>query len=558
MNEEAIDIEILNDFIAEVSEQLSSSEPILVELEHNPNDRSGIDTLFRTLHSIKGSSGFFNLKAIRLVTHSLENVLDAIRAGRLGISPDVVSLLLKGTDLTKLAISTIDPQNPARELTPEEEAILKETEALLSQATATRQPITTAATSPSGTTPHIEATGPKSLRISEAKLDEFMKHAGELIMVSEALSHLYRTLSQESLHSAVSVELKNVLIQFNSLSRSLQDSLMEVRKVSVNTLLGKTARIVRDTCIQTGKAAQLSISGEDLLVDKSILEILEDPLVHLVRNSIDHGLESPEERQALGKSPEGQVQIEATVSASHFTLTIRDDGQGMDAERIRKAAVQKGILSEVEANALPDSEALRLVFQPGFSTAQNVSEISGRGVGLDVALSNVTRMNGSVDIKTELGKGTEFSVRIPVAVGVSVISGLVVVVKNTHFIIPIERIQEVAHLQANEKHELDPENPFIQLRDQTLPILDLRAFLDGGSFSNLQEHQPAVVVRAQNHAACILVEQLHGIQRVVVKSLQESFEDLSSLSGAAIMGDGSVGLVLNIPTLIQTRKDRCA
>ena len=395
---------------------------------------------------------------------------------------------------------------------------------------------------------HHEASG-KTLRVAEEKVDNFMGFVGELIITGEVFAYIQKKLEQYPEVRKVAQEFKNANLSFNELSTNLQKSLMEVRRVPLKSVLQKLHRIIRDTAAALGKKIDLEIVGEEVQIDKSLLEGLESPLVHMVRNSADHGVESPEERKAAGKPETGLVRITARATEEQFTLTIEDDGKGLDVEAIKTKAAARGLMTEEAARNMPDKEAFRLIFNAGLSTAKVVTDVSGRGVGMDVVLSNITKMNGNIAVDSALGKGSVFTIVLPMTVTLTVIDGLVARIGDQFYIIPISDVRESVKPAENQVHAIKGSQEVLNVRGVLHPIVRLNRVLGIYSERSVEKATDATAVLVQGKrgvTAAFLVDELIGQQSVVVKDLGKEFANINCLQGGSILGDGRVGLVLSV------------
>ncbi|MCP5464143.1 MAG: chemotaxis protein CheA [Deltaproteobacteria bacterium] len=392
----------------------------------------------------------------------------------------------------------------------------------------------------------------KMMRVDESTVDGFMKYVGELIIASEVFNYIQKKLENETIDPQLSKEFKNANLSFNELSNDLQRSLMDIRRVPVKNLLSKAPRLVRDLSLSLSKEAKLETDGEEVKIDKSLVETLEDPLIHILRNSIDHGLETPEERTANGKDPCGTIRVEGFCDKKYFNLLIKDDGRGIDPEKIKKVAVKKGVISELEAAELSDQEAVNLIFAPGFSSAEEITQVSGRGVGMDVVLTNIKRSNGSVEVTSEIGKGTEILIRLPLTVTLIVINGLVVKTGDEFFIIPIESVKEVTQPTHEMLSTISGNNEVVRFREEVYPLIRVGELMKSRGFKANQElsEQTLVLIEKEDRKASLIVDELVGLQQVVLKNIGDEFKRVRFIQGGAILGDGRIGLVLDAKHLI--------
>ncbi|MDR1298515.1 MAG: chemotaxis protein CheA [Deltaproteobacteria bacterium] len=384
----------------------------------------------------------------------------------------------------------------------------------------------------------------KTMRISEEKVDGFMSYVGELIVTAETFNYLQKTIEQEKVNPNTIRAFKNANQAFRELSDELQESLMEIRRVPIKGILQKVNMMARELSHQLGKQVRVQLDGQDVQLDKSIAESLEAPLVHVVRNSMDHGFEPPEDRAAAGKPAEGLLRVSASADKEFFYLVVEDDGQGIDPEKMREVAVAKGMMGEAQAAALTDKEAIGLIFGAGFSTAREITDVSGRGVGMDVVRTNITSLNGSINVDSKVGHGTLITLKIPLSVTLQVIKALHVRVGQANFIISLEEILESLRPTPDELSTVEGRGLILNRRGQITPLIKLYELFD------LQPEHPdpseglLVMVETTAGRYALLVDEVMGQQQVVVKELGEQFKRLNFLAGSALLGDGGLGLVL--------------
>lgn len=375
----------------------------------------------------------------------------------------------------------------------------------------------------------------ENLRVPAERLDELMDRVGELVIAQSRLSQLA--------NSSADIQLRSVSEDVERLSGELRDTMMVLRMVPVTQLFSRFRRLVHDLARETGKMIELEFEGESTEVDKTVMERLADPLVHLVRNSIDHGLERPDEREAAGKDRSGRVLLSARQSGGEVIITIRDDGRGIDRDRVRAKAEASGLIQP--GQQLMDQELLQLIFQPGFSTAAQVTNLSGRGVGMDVVKKTVEALRGVIDIRSEPGKGSEVSLRIPLTL--AIIDGLLVRVGTGCYVIPLSAVEECLELSLEEDLRSRGRS-FISLRDSLVPFLRLRDLFRTGTSPD--PYQKVVVISTGDERVGLVVDQIIGDHQTVIKSMSKLHHDVVTFSGATILGDGSVALILDVAHLV--------
>lgn len=375
----------------------------------------------------------------------------------------------------------------------------------------------------------------ESVRVPAERLDELMDRVGELVIAQSRLSQLAS--------ASTDLHLRSVSEEIERLSGELRDTMMVLRMVPVATLFGRFRRLVHDLARETGKAIELVTEGESTEVDKTVIERLADPLVHLVRNSIDHGLELPADREAAGKPRTGQIRLSARQAGGEVIINITDDGRGIDRERVRARAVASGLLEADQQ--VSDHELLQFIFHPGFSTAQKVTNLSGRGVGMDVVKRTIESLRGTIDLTSTPGKGSEISLRIPLTV--AIIDGLLVRVGDGRYVIPLAAVEECLELSLEDDLRSRGRS-FISLRDKLVPFLRLRELFRTGTKPD--PHQKIVVISTGSERVGLVVDQIIGDHQTVIKSMSKLHAAVNTFSGATILGDGTVALILDVGHLV--------
>lgn len=380
-----------------------------------------------------------------------------------------------------------------------------------------------------------------SVRVDTKRLDEIMNLVGELVLVRNRLLTL-RTAQGES------EDLSNAVANLDHVTTDLQNSVMKTRMQPVKKVFGRFPRVVRDLARKLGKEIDLELRGEETDLDKNLVEALADPLVHLVRNSVDHGVEMPDDRIASGKTRNGTVILAAEQEGDHILLSITDDGKGMDPDMLRRKAVEKGMMDELTANQLDDRAAFQLILAAGFSTASEVSDISGRGVGMDVVKNMITKLNGSIDIHSVPGEGTRMSIRVPLTL--AILPTLMVSFAEDNYAIPLTSVQEIFDYDSGKTNKIDGQM-MVRLRDQSVPLYFLSDWLAPDHSKKNFENDKVVIVSIGNQRAGFVVEQVNGQEEVVIKPLGVMLKKVSGYAGATITGNGSIALILDLPGVLQ-------
>lgn len=380
-------------------------------------------------------------------------------------------------------------------------------------------------------------TSVQSIRVPIQRLDYLMNLVGELVISRSRLSSLADKYGLEELREAVA--------GVERLVTDLQDEIMEMRMVEVAYIFDRFPRMVRDLAKKEGKKVEFIIEGREIKLDRTVLDEIGVPLVHLLRNAVDHGIETPEERKAMGKEETGTIKLIAKREKKHVEITVSDDGKGIDPDKIREIALRKGIKTQGELDKLSDREVLMLIFTPGISSAEKVTDVSGRGVGMDVVKNKIVALGGTVEVESEKNKGTRITLRLPITL--AIIQALLVGLNGETYIIPLSNVKETIRVREDEfKTVLGRE--VIQLREQVIPIYRLSLLFN--SHSPRQNEYHAVIVEHNNRAYGVVVDRLLGQEEIVIKSLDSSLRDSRGLGGATILGDGRVALIVDIPTLI--------
>jgi len=385
-----------------------------------------------------------------------------------------------------------------------------------------------------------------SVRVDTARLDDIMNMVGELVLVRNRLATLKSKLADE--------EVANAVANLDVVTADLQNSVMKTRMQPIKKVFGRFPRVVRDLARSMNKEINLEMVGEDTDLDKNLVEALSDPMVHLVRNAVDHGIEKPDEREKVGKPRQGTVRLSAAQEGDHILLSISDDGKGMDAEVLRRKAVEKGMMDQEAAARLDERDCYNLIFQPGFSTKTEISDVSGRGVGMDVVKTRITQMNGSVDIDSELGRGSIITIKLPLTL--AILPTLMVVLGIQSFALPLSSVVEIFNLDLKRTHVVDGQLT-IMVRERALPLFYLRNWLiNGQPCSDPQNQGHVVVVNVGGKQVCLVVDYLIGQEEVVIKPLGSMLQGLEGMAGATITGDGKIALILDIPGLMRKYASR--
>ncbi len=606
----ASEIEIVQGFLEEATEHLDAIEAAVLEVERAPDDTERINGLFRPFHTIKGAAGFLNLRDINGITHEVETLLDQARKGTRTISPGLIDLVFDVVDILKAQVASLSafvanpdenavPQPPISSMIGHLRSVVsgvkepgrfgasggsgdqkvgenlvdqgavpqevvdfavdtqegrvdgtKTGEILIDMGVATPKQVSQAIRPQAEAARAAESGSPQkaldqTVRIDTAKLDSLVDMVGELVIAQTQVGANPSIISDPLLSKDIGRATKIV--------RDVQELSMAMRMVPIGATFSKMARLVRDVSRKAGKNVQLSISGEDTELDKNVIQQIGDPLVHMVRNAVDHGVEPPEGRREAGKPESGKVHLAAFHHGGNIFIDISDDGRGLDPEKLLAKGIEKGIVQPDEE--LTEQQIYQLVFAPGFSTAATVTDISGRGVGMDVVKRNIEQLRGSVEITSKLGEGSKFSIRLPLTL--AIIDGMIVRVANERFIIQTTGVDQALRPKPGQLTTVQKRGEMLNVRGRLIPLIQLGQLF---GLSDRVDPFEAMVVIAECDAGHvgIVVDELVGQQQVVIKTLGPQFKRLRGISGAAILGDGRVGLILETSGLAAAHRLRPA
>ncbi|HEU4559300.1 MAG TPA: chemotaxis protein CheA [Longimicrobium sp.] len=528
---------ILPVFVAEAEENLAELEDALLSLEARPADAETLNTVFRAAHTLKGNAANLGLAPVAEFAHGVEDVLDQLREGTLALTPPLAGLLLRGVDalraLVPAAVAGLD------ELPVADRALLER----IGDCAGGRGCGDDEDEAPAAAAPAAAGEARPTLRVRVDTLDRALDLVGEIAIARGRLGQLLAD-------GAPLAALAEAHGDADRLHQELQESVMRLRMVPLGPVFRPYLRTVRDLAFAHGKLCRVVVEGEEVEVDTSVVEHLRDPLTHLVRNAVDHGIEPPETRRRQGKDACGTVVLSARHEGSSIVVRMSDDGAGLDRSRIAARARALGLAADPER--MSDAELFQLVLEPGFSTAQAVTDLSGRGVGLDVVRRSVEALRGSVSIESRPGRGTAFTLRLPLTL--ALVDGFAFVAGGETFIVPLEAVVECMEL-PRVRHEGVGEG-VASLRGAPLPYLRLRDAL--GLPGEAPRRESMVVVRHDSGPAGLVVDTLLGATQSVVKPLGAAFDGVSGFSGSTILGSGRVGLILDVPVLVRRALERAA
>ena len=534
---------ILLTFSAETEERLSEMEEALIALEAYPEDEKPLEAIFRGAHTIKGNAASLGFSPVAKFAHAFEELLQHFRSRAVAVTRERITLLLRSVDALRQMVP--EAIAGAEELRPEHSALLQQL-APGNRSGATEESVAVSA----GTIHRSKSFGRRredfqawmeragTVRVDIQKLDRMLNLAGEIAVAHGRLREVLETRAQGG------IEALEAQGQVEHLSLDLQEQIMKVRMVPIGPIFRQYIRTVRDVAQANGKVARLAMSGEDVEIDLSVVEHLKDPLTHMIRNALDHGIETPEIRQAQRKDRCGLITLSASHDGANIVIQVRDDGAGLSRERIVARARSLGMIAEPEK--LTDQNLYQLIFEPGFSTAETITDISGRGVGMDVVRRNIEALRGSVAIDSQPGCATTIIIRLPLTL--AIIDGFGVGVGDETYVVPMHTVLECLQLPAEEQHQ---GNRFgvINLRGEPLPYVCLRDWFDiPGPRPNREN---IVVVEVDRMKAGLAVDSLFGARQTVIKPLGEKFKDVRGIAGSAILGNGRVALIVDVQGLLR-------
>jgi two-component system chemotaxis sensor kinase CheA len=571
---------LLRDFITEALEYINEIEVNILNLEQNPEDKEYINAVFRPFHSIKGVAGFLELDEIRDLAHSLENLLDRVRSNELSVSSPLIDIILDGADILKEMIGglkeildgkrdklvkpdvsklkgrikNIDQQIDAGDevkklgaMLVEDGAITEEAlgdslktaeegpprkigESLIEEGKATPKQVSKALRNQTR-----QITDASTIRVDVCKLDDLIDMIGELVITQAMIRQ------NPSVQESTDRKLIRDISQLAGITSELQRTSTSLRMVPIKQTFQRMSRLVRDLSKKAGKIISVEMVGEDTEIDRNMIEEIYNPLVHMVRNSVDHGVGTPKERVKAGKPEKGLIQLRAYHKGGNIVIEIIDDGKGLNREKILKKAEEKGLI--VSSDNLSEHEIYKLLFLPGFSTAEKVTEISGRGVGMDVVKRAVEKLRGKIEVSSVKGEGSTFATLFPLTM--AIIDGMIVRVGKEKYIIPTIAIRQLARPARETYSNVAGKGEMLNVRGSLMPIVKLyEIFGIRAEYENPWEAL-VVVVEAEGRSKCLLVDEVIGKEEVVIKGLGDKLKDIKGVSGGAILGDGNVALILD-------------
>jgi two-component system chemotaxis sensor kinase CheA len=585
--------EILESFLVETKEILEKLDIDLIELEKRSEDNELLNQVFRSFHTIKGTSGFFGLNKLTSITHKCEDILNKLRKGEAKLNSGIMDSILLSYDKIKELLVSIETDfnedveiekalenlsetlssleiNSAGKILEQNESGKKhgekfthknkvKTASKRAKSKKTSETVTVEKEEAAGETESLKneknsgsnlkepVQKDNTIRVDISRLDELLNIASELVLGRNRLAQVNSEFTLEYEGTKLARDLDEATRQIDLMMNELQLVVMKTRMVKIGKVFNRFPRVVRDLSKESKKNVRLEIYGEDTELDKTLIEEINDPLVHLIRNSIDHGIELPEERKKLGKDETGKIILSASHEGNHIIITIEDDGKGINPDIIKGRAIKKGLISKEKATELTLNDIYNLIFLPGFSTAEVVTNISGRGVGMDVVKTNVAKLRGLINIESRVGAGTKIIIKLPLTL--AIIPGMIVKVSNESMVIPLNSIIEVVRVHVDNINSINGRE-VIRMRDSVIPLLGVDELLNGISYNDNKVWQYVVVVGIAEKRFGIKVDQLIGQKEIVIKSLGTYLGTIEGIAGSTILGDGTVIVILDIAELI--------
>ncbi len=584
---EDTDRDILREFTVESLDHISAAEASLLDLESNPDDSEQVNTVFRAFHTIKGTSGFLGLDHIQKLAHLAENLLDRVRDGEIRIIGGYADLALNSCDALRTMIEGLEGLE-AGELVPmpqsyddlieqlsdpEAAGVNEETDSdsirtgdiLVAKGRAEREQVEQAAQAqgqnrigqtlveqgavkPSDVADAVRTqqkvrgrSADATVRVGTNRLDSLIDAVGELVIAQSMVAQ------DPAVTEGASPHLSRNVAHAGKIVRELQDVGMSLRMVPLKSTFAKMARLVRDLARKAGKKVKFSTEGEETEIDRNMVEVLNDPLVHMMRNAVDHGIETPEQRAAAGKSPDGMVHLRAYQSAGNVVLELSDDGKGLDRGRILAKAKKRGLVKS--GDNLSDSDVYGLIFRAGFSTAEQVTDVSGRGVGMDVVKNGIESLRGRVDVSSRPGEGSTFTIRLPLTMAIT--DAMLLRVGQQRYLLPIVSIERSFRPEGNQISTVAGQGEMVMVRGELLPVFRLYELFGVSDAATDVTQSLLIIVEGEGSRYALMVDELLGQQQVVIKSLGQSLGQVPGVSGGAILGDGRVGLILDAAGIVE-------
>ncbi|MFH0926219.1 MAG: chemotaxis protein CheW [bacterium] len=607
-NEYGVDAELIVEFVDESLDNLNNATNSFITLEADPNNKQALNGIFRCFHTLKGNAAFFNLLKVKSLAHIMEELMKLINEGKIKFSRSVANILISGIDELKAILERVRTGKPevideqrhvdlSNKITlfidqeqkkdcysiwknikedieqfkgkfVSEDPSLNELFQKISKGISTISPLTkdeqgekiiesedTKEKQVSDQSEISEKTlgeSTKTMRIAEATIDKFLDYVGELVVINETYGHVYNSLLTEYGMTNAVMDLQKNNESFSDLSQSLQTSILEIRKITIKTLLQRAPRIVRDVALTKGKEIKVTIKGDELLIDKSLIETLEGPFIHLLRNAADHGIETTEVRREKGKKIEGEILIDVTENEDNMFINIQDDGAGIDKKVVLEKAISNKIITTEKAVQMTEQELYQLLFIPGFSTVKEVTDISGRGVGMDIVKKNTESIGGKILIQSTPNLGSKFTLMFPKSVAIKIIDGFLVLINKQRYILPMNLVSESFEVKNNNITDTPGGGKCIMRHGLVYPLLKLSSIMNLRTNNGGENNNVGVTITVDSKPYVFLVDEVLGIQQILIKDIKGLPCSSEFIQGGAILGNEEVALVLNIEKILKT------
>ncbi len=544
--------EIFESYLVEAREILDHLSQDLLALEKAPLDVNVLNNIFREMHTLKGTSSFLGFNQIAELAHTSEDLLNKLRKGDCTATSEIIDVLIDVHKTAGVLLQRIESRN----LQPiEMDSILEKLRRGMQQQTT---PVSVQAEASSILEPIVHGAElteiqpqhavDTTIRVDVDRLDDLMNLIGELVLARNRLSQATQSLTEKYERLDMSKQIADVSSQIDFVTTELQMAVMKTRMVPIEKVFSGLPLVAREVMRMTGKEVDLQIYGKETELDKSIIEELKDPLIHMIRNAVDHGIESPEERKSKGKPAQGIVVVNAERDGNYILITMEDDGRGIDIDKTKKKAIEKGLISEIEATEMSKSDALNLIFIPGFSMKQEITNVSGRGVGMDVVKTNIAKLKGIVEIDSNVGTGTIITLKVPLTL--AIIQGLLLKVVDEIFAVPLSAVLEIVRITPEEIYSIQGRE-VIRVRDTILPLARMSDIIGKNQTIQHSVVSYVVIVGWAEKRIGLLVDSLQGQKEVVIKTLGNYLGDVPGIAGSTILGDGSVILVIDVGRFIE-------
>ncbi len=569
------DSDLLNEFIIENMEWAAMAESAILEWEQNPNNQELLNTIFRGFHTIKGTSAFLNLDCVKDLAHQVESMLAKVRDGSDVFTTGYANLALKSLDMIKTILERMKSSGPGKQIelpwghdelleslknfisdAKEIKAGAKEVEvdvissesveAQVSMNKTEKQDVEVSSEKTVSSLKVSESVAESTVRVKIDRLDKLLDTVGEMVIAQTMVGQ------DELVVSGKYHELNKKISQAGKLVRELHDLSMFLRMVPLKGTFQKMVRLARDLAQKNGKSVTCVTEGDDIEIDRNMVDMVADPLIHLIRNAVDHGIETPEERRRVGKSENGHIQLTAAHAEGSIMLTIWDDGRGMSRQNIVNKAIERGLIES--ADRMTDQEVWQMIFLPGFSTAEKVTEISGRGVGMDVVRQAVEDLRGRIEVRTSEGQGCTFIMRMPLTMAIT--DGMIVKVGSQRYILPTANIQKAVRPLPSDIHTVNQRAEMLSFRDEFVPVVRLHRLFDIPDALTEMTAGLLVVIGEGQQRCALFVDDLLSQTQVVTKLLGKGFNEVPGVAGGAIMGDGTVGLILDASGIVNIARQQ--